>query len=235
MVKQLIPKLSSAMYLDCSFYDPEEAFMAQAPQTRCLELYNAPPQYSPIIRTRTKSSCPSPSPTELYEEWQSTGKIAIIRQSASYAFVLRQSEPLLKAYEHITQLHDDHFRDVIIDTHFRDALVDAIAEVLDDHGLNYFNWKLLESATKSTGRESPLKRLVAFFFVLSTSPDCYNACLPNDNVFKEMVQEELEKLELEKLKVARTYRSTWKEFMERGRCRFHEHVGGHCWRGASNC
>jgi len=209
--------------------------MAQAPQTRCLELYNTPPKYSPIIRTRTKSSCPSPNLVELYEEWQSTGKIAIVRQSASYAFVLRQSEPLMKAYEHITQLHDDPFRDVTVDTDFRDALVDAMAEVLDDHGLNYFNWKLLESATNNADSESPLKRLVAFFFVLSTPPDSYNACLPNDNEFKDMVQEELEKLESEKFGVIRSYRSTWKEFMERGRCRFHEHVGGYCWRGASNC
>jgi hypothetical protein len=37
----------------------------------------------------------------------------------------------MKAYEHTTQLHNENFRD---------TLVGAMAEVLDDHGLNYFNW-----------------------------------------------------------------------------------------------
>ena len=53
----------------------------------------------------------------------------------------------MKACEHTTQLHDENFRD---------ALVDAMAKVLDDHGFNSFNWQHFESSTKNTGRESPL-------------------------------------------------------------------------------
>lgn len=107
---------------------------------------------------------------------------------------------------------------------FRDAVLDALAEHFDDFGLWDFSW--IKMYNHLTG--SRVERLAAFYFALTNEPKMFESrCVSKGEKFRLVAEEQLENLPN-----GRTRREIWKEFMHCGRCAFHEHASGKCWRPA---
>ncbi|KAF2794570.1 hypothetical protein K505DRAFT_324667 [Melanomma pulvis-pyrius CBS 109.77] len=222
-------------FSDCDYRSPDlEAFDAQAPQSRVLDRDKEPQTYSPIIRADKPS--PSLSQIDLYRRWLETGKIFTVRHGSTdihycrklspYSYEKKECVVLFEAYKSAASLGDAA-------ADFRDALVDAMAEFLDDHGIDLYPWEAFHAALAHVPG-SQMKKLLAFFFVLNIRPCSYNAIFhfaaEYDMEFREMVAAEHLRLEA----CGKTYRSVWEAFMQSktrdGRCQFHEHASNECWR-----
>lgn len=200
------------MLFDCDDRDEEErAFEAQAPITR-INLFGASPRYT-IIRIDQPS--PALNNSDLFTEWAKTGKIATVRAGASFQDILEEAETLLEAYMYGKELAGAKGAD------YRDAVVGAMAECVDNYSLRALPWKTIKKFPVSN-----MESLITFYLALVSYLVWHRPTLRRFEWIEKAFWEELAKLPK-----GRTYRGFWEDFMREGRCRFHEHAGGKCWRG----
>ncbi|KAF2446677.1 hypothetical protein P171DRAFT_429652 [Karstenula rhodostoma CBS 690.94] len=214
------------MFESCDLVDDDEtAFYDQAPRSRCIGVDGKDnPGYLPMIRSDVRfrpeeprvGKVPPPVLTEtqkneIYKHWQSSGKIGTAISFGALSFrARRECEILARLYEHA-------------DPDFQDAVIDAIAEWMDDY--QHDTERLYPVAKNSS---SKLMQLLAFQYALVTHPNLYGFRVhgPMDEPeFEKMVKDFVDGFSKEE-----TYRDIWTNFMQDGRCQFHQHRAGKCWR-----
>lgn len=199
-----------------------DAFMeTQAPQRRCMEGHSHPPQYETV---RVGEPSTSRNAEEIHGNWLRSKQLCTRRTEGRWRNKANEMETLLHVYKHAQDMGTTG-------VDFRDAIVDAVAEVLDDWGLiYYFPYELLHIISAGI-EECPIRQLVAFYHALTKYPP---HALPSnrrsayDNeIFERCWRDEYVKLQGQN---DRTNRKIWEDFLVRGRCAFHEHAHGRCWR-----
>lgn len=152
-----------------------------------------------------------------------------MRSGNWYEYLMGESDTLLHAYAY--GLHLDrgglplYSQQAVTGADFRDAVLDALAEFLDDHGFGHFDWQLFDRIT-ARPMAWRLRHLVALYLALTTPPRYHGAATNNRAVPFQIAFRD----ELSVLPRGWTYRDIWEKFMRSRRCRFHEHLGGGCWR-----
>ncbi|PVI03648.1 HET-domain-containing protein [Periconia macrospinosa] len=199
--------------------DPDwEAFLDQAPEPT----HGEPRDES----VREEEPSPPPKASQLFEMWRGTGKLYTRRAGGFWHERVKERETLLEAYKTSESL-DSAGAD------FRDAIVDAMAENFDEWGLMRCPWSKL-FALPSTDMFRPLRGLFAFRFALgwySLTSVHNHVQFKEDLEFEAMWRAEFAKLPEDKKELSN--HQVWKTFMMTGRCRFHTHAKGHCWRAAA--
>jgi hypothetical protein len=156
-------------------------------------------------------------PNAIYRTFVRTGKIGTRRTQGDWCFLVGETTTLLDRYQHGLQL-------ALQGSQYRDALIDAMVEMMDDYGREP-PWERLLHATE--GHEMcPMWRFIGFFYSLIALP-CYF------NGMEQMGNEKIWRCwrgEFKRLPKGKTTREVWEEFLEKDRCRFHEHGNNRCWR-----
>lgn len=186
----------------------EVNFEAQAPQARKRQSSNGVLPYAPVIRATTLAN---PNAIELYTYWKYTGKIYSVQTEGRESLrEAREARKLVDAYKYGLERGSGG-------ADFRDAVMDAMAEFIDHRGFWFF-------PTDSTEGHPNTKMLhfMAFVYALNIYPPEHRF---EEDEFRAAFLNELENFPKDK-----TYRELWDGFMQDGRCRFHEHRTGRCWR-----
>lgn len=212
----------------------EEAFELQAPKPR--RSTQQPPVYSPVVwkddntpydsldtdgNYRLVLNC---TPGEyLYHQWLQTGNISTRRTKSHYGHRAEEIKDIIAAYGEALKLLDNSPNPQIND--FCDALTDSMAEFLDEFSLDFFKWETLFGLPTNQPCV-PLLQLVAFYSVLTSPGIGFVLGKGYENSGYNAAQHRQRKF----LRDTVTTGEIWHRFLRSGRCRFHGHASGRCWR-----